>query len=65
MRGEGRQQQEIFFDAILADAVRADHPLRPIRAVVEEALRGTAGNLGMICGEAGWPAIAVERRLRA
>ncbi len=39
MRGEDRQQQEMFLYASLEEVVPADHPLRPIRAMVDEALR--------------------------
>jgi transposase len=38
MRGEARQQQQMFLYASLEDPVPADHPLRPIRAMVDVAL---------------------------
>ncbi len=38
IRGEDGQQQEMFLYASLEDLVPADHPLRPILAMVDEAL---------------------------
>ena len=39
MRGENVQQAELFSYGSLETLVPADHPLRPIRAMVDEALR--------------------------
>lgn len=39
MRAEDRQQKKLFLHASFEDVVPADHSLRPIRALVEEALR--------------------------
>ena len=65
MRGEDRQQQEMFLYASLEDLVPADHPLRPIRAMVDEALRRMDETFDEIYGEVGRPSIAPERLLRA
>ncbi len=45
MRGEDRQQREMFLQASLEEVVPAGHPLRPIRAMVEEALREAGRDL--------------------
>jgi transposase len=65
MRGEDRQQQEMFLYASLEDLVPADHPLRPIRAMVDEALRRRDETFDEIYGDVGRPSIAPERLLRA
>ena len=43
MRGEDVQQDELFSYGSLEERVPADHPLRPIRAMVDEALRALGG----------------------
>ncbi len=65
MRGSDLQQQEMFLYASLEEVVPADHPLRPIRAMVDAALRKLDRTLDAIYGEAGRPSIAPERLLRA
>lgn len=40
MRGEDIQQHSLFSYGSLEERVPADHPLRPIRAMVDEALKG-------------------------
>ena len=39
MRGEDIQQHELFSYGSLEERVPADHPLRPIRVMVDEALK--------------------------
>ena len=39
MRGEDIQQRELFSYGSLEERVPAGHPLRPIRAMVDEALK--------------------------
>ena len=65
MRGEDRCQQEMFLYATLEDLVPPDHPLRPIRAMVDRALEALDGRFDEIYGEGGRPSIAPERLLRA
>ncbi len=65
MRGEDRQQQEMFLQASLEEVVPADHPLRPIRAMVEEALRRLDETLDEIRAEVGRPSIVLKQLLRA
>jgi transposase len=65
MRGEGLQQHELFSYGSLEERVPADHPLRPIRAMVDEALRDMSGCFDEIYGEEGRRSIPPERLLRA
>jgi transposase len=65
MRGDDLQQQELFSYGALEDRVPADHPLRPIRAMVDEALRALDGRFSEIYGEDGRKSIPPERLLRA
>jgi transposase len=65
MRGEDRQQEETFLYATLEDLVPPDHPLRPIRAMVDRAPKALDARLDEIYGEGGRPTIAPERLLRA
>ena len=39
MRGEDKQQHDLFSYGSLEDRVPPDHPLRPIRVMVDEALK--------------------------
>jgi len=65
MRGEDRQQQEMFLYATLEDLVPPDYPLRPIRAMVDWALKALDARVDEIYGEGGRPPIAPEQLLRA
>ena len=65
MRGEDRNQSELFSYGTLEERVPADHPLRAIRAMVEEALVALSARFDEIYGENGRPSIAPERLLRA
>jgi transposase len=65
MRGEDIQQHELFSYGSLEERVPADHPLRPIRAMVDEALKALDGRFDEIYGEDGRKSIPPERLLRA
>lgn len=65
MRGEDRQQHELFSYGSLEERVPAGHPLRPIRAMVDEALKQLSGRFEEIYGEEGRRSIPPERLLRA
>ena len=65
MRGEDIQQDELFSYGSLEQRVPADHPLRPIRAMVDEALQSLDGRFEEIYGEDGRKSIPPERLLRA
>jgi len=65
MRGEDLQQHELFSYGSLEERVPANHPLRPIRAMVDEALKALDGRFDEIYGEDGRKSIPPERLLRA
>ena len=65
MRGEDRQQQELFSYGSLEERIPADHPLRPIRAMADEALSAMDRRFDQIYGDEGRRSIAPERLLRA
>ena len=65
MRGEDNQQQDLFSYGSLEERVAPDHPLRPIRAMVDEALKGLSPRFDEIYGEDGRKSIPPERLLRA
>lgn len=65
MRGEDVQQQDLFSYGSLEERVPTDHPLRPIRVMVDEALKGLDGRFDAIYGEDGRRSIPPERLLRA
>jgi transposase len=65
MRGEDLQQHELFSYGSLEERVPANHPLRPIRIMVDEALKALDGRFDEIYGEDGRRSIPPERLLRA
>ena len=65
MRGEDRQQHEMFSYGSLEERVPAGHPLRPIRAMVDEALKDMDGRFEEIYDADGRRSIPPERLLRA
>lgn len=65
MRGEDLQQQELFSYGSLEDRVPPDHPLRPIREMVDAALKDMSPRFDAIYGEEGRKSIPPERLLRA
>ena len=65
MRGIDVQQDELFSYGGLEDRVPANHPLRSIRAMVDEALKELSGRFDEIYGEDGRKSVPPERLLRA
>lgn len=65
MRGEDLQQHELFSYESLEERVPVDHPLRPIRTMVDAALKALAGRFDEIYGEESRKSIPPERLLRA
>jgi len=65
MRGEDRPRQEISLYTTLEELVPCDHPLRPIRAMVDRALKALDGRYEELYREGGLPWIAPERLLWA
>ena len=65
MRGEDLQQHDLFSYGSLEERVPADHPLRPIRTMVDEALKALDGRFEEIYNVDGRKSIPPERLLRA
>jgi transposase len=65
MRGEDLQQHELFSYGSLEERVPATHPLRPIRAMADEALQTMSSRFDEIYPEDGRKSIPPERLLRA
>jgi transposase len=65
MRGEDLQQHELFSYGSLEERVPADHPLRPIRTMVDAALKDMSARFDTIYDEDGRKSIPPERLLRA
>jgi transposase len=65
MRGTDGMQESLFTMARLEDFVPADHPLRSIRVLVNEALERLSGLFNEIYSDAGRASIAPEKLMRA
>ena len=65
MRGEDRRTGALFSYVDLEFRVRADHPLRAIRDVVNAALAAMSSDFEALYSRLGRPGIAPERLLRA
>ncbi|HEV2080447.1 MAG TPA: IS5 family transposase [Allosphingosinicella sp.] len=65
MRGGDNRTGELFSYVDLEARVRADHPLRAIRAIVNEALSALERDFATLYASIGRPSIAPEKLLRA
>jgi transposase len=65
VRGADTQQHDLFTYGSLEERVPEDHPLRPIRQMVDAALKDMSGRFDEIYGEDGRRSIPPERLLRA
>src|SRR6202167_5047041 len=65
MRGDNEQQGAMFSYIGLEERVPKDHPLRAIRAMMDEALRRLDAGFEGLIAQGGRPSIAPERLLRA
>jgi transposase len=65
MRGDDRQDNELFLYGSLEERVPEKHPLRPIRVMVDAALESMSRRFDEMYAKAGRPSIAPERLLRA
>ncbi len=65
MRGQDVQQAQIFSYISPEERVPANHPLRPIRKMVDEALRALSPRFQVLYAPTGRPGIPPERLLRA
>src|SRR5262245_19024285 len=65
MRGEGDDPQPMFSFITAAQRVPQDHPLRRVRSMADEALRGLSPEFSLLYSKTGLPSIPPERLLRA
>src|ERR671927_573730 len=65
MRGRDTIQADIFSYISPEQRVPKDHPLRPIRILVNEALHALSREFGRMYSDIGRPSIAPEKLLRA
>src|SRR4051794_36326980 len=65
MRGTDKRSGDLFSYVGVEQRVRADHPLRSIRAVVNEALEMLSGEFAALYSGLGRPSIPPEMLLRA
>src|SRR4051794_5024030 len=65
MRGEDHRQQSVFSYVSLDERVPGEHPLRPVRKIVDEIFRGMSKQFDELYSATGRPSIAPERLLRA
>lgn len=65
MRGEDQKQDGMFSYISPEKRVPQDHPLRPIRALVDQVLKEMSPRFARLYAQVGRPSIAPERLLRA
>lgn len=65
MRGKDQQNTTLFSYISPEERVPADHPLRPIRSMVDQALKGMSPLFETLYSATGRPGIPPERLLRA
>jgi transposase len=65
MRGNDQQQGTVFSYVRAEQRIVADHPLRRIRAMTDEGLRGLSPEFDRLYAAGGRPSIAPEKLLRA
>jgi len=65
MRGDDNQQEGIFSYISPEKRVPTDHPLRPIRKLVDEILKEMSPQFAKLYSSVGRPSIAPERLLRS
>src|SRR6185437_3032165 len=66
MRGSDRKLQSGMFSYIsLEERIAEDHPLRAVRKLADEVLKGMSSKLATLYSELGRPSIAPERLFRA
>ena len=64
MRGTDERLGALFSYVDLEKRVRADHPLRAVRALMDAALEALSGNFAALYSRLGRPSIAPEMLLR-
>ena len=64
MRGNDQQQNHVFSYLSPEQRVRSDHPLRPIRTMVDEILKQLSPQFSKMYAKVGRPSIPPEQLLR-
>ena len=65
MRGDDQQQSGMFSYISAEQRVKANHPLRPIRKMVDEVLKALSPRFDRMYAKQGRPSVAPEKLLRA
>ena len=65
MRGTDQQQNHVFSYISPEQRVRRDHPLRPIRSMVDGILKELSPQFSKMYAKVGRPSIPPEQLLRA
>lgn len=65
MRGDDYRQDGLFSYVSLEARIPKAHPLRPVRTMVDSALKSMSRDFAKLYARAGRPSIAPERLLRA
>src|SRR5262245_38653175 len=65
MRGGDQQSDTMFSYVSLEDRIPQDHPLRPMRRLVDAALHEMSPRFARLYGRTGRPSIGPEKLLRA
>jgi transposase len=65
MRGHGESNCSLWYTLDLEELVERDHPLRAIKRMVDEALRGMDGDFRRAYSRHGRPSVAPERLLKS
>ena len=65
MRGQDKQQADMFSYLSLEARVRKDHPLRAIRTMADQALENMSRRFDRMYAKTGRPSIPLEKLLRA
>jgi len=64
MRGEDEKQDAVFSYVSPAERVPRDHPLRPVRKLVDQVLKEMSPQFARLYSKVGRPSIPPERLLR-
>ena len=65
MRGRADRQPKMFFSIDLEGRIRPDHPLRPLKRVVDRILDGLSDRFAAAYSRTGRPGVPPERLLKA
>ena len=64
MRGDDQQQSHVFSYVSPEERVPRDHPLRPVRKLVDQVLKEMSPQFARLYSKVGRPSIPPERLLR-